>query len=174
MIASVMESQISLSVASVSSVAILSSLVGSLSVYSSLALSTTFLNVALGELLLSAKTVSLVGNMQGMSETQQSMARSFLYVNAMVRSVRARSTRILSTTSITVSLHTQELHTQELEFVLLTDVVEFYEILDSRFALEHRYHPKWSEDWTWYDASYGIDPSTESSSTLQQRRRLNR
>ena len=92
-IASVMDSQISISVASVSSVAILSSLVASLSVYSSLALSTTFLNVALGELLLSAKTVSLVGNMQGMSETQQSMARSFLYVNAMVRSVRAREAR---------------------------------------------------------------------------------
>eukprot|EP00938_MAST-03A_sp_MAST-3A-sp1_P002912 g2912.t1 len=119
MIASVMESQISLSVASVSSVAILSSLVGSLSVYSSLALSTTFLNVALGELLLTVKTVSLIGSMQGMSETQQSMARSFLYVNAMVPP------------------------------------------------------PKLSEDWTWYDTSYGIDASTESSSTLQQRRRLN-
>ena len=83
-VAGMMESQISVSVAAVSSVAILSSLVASLSVYSSLTLSTTCLNVALGELLLSAKTLSLVGSMQGMSETQQSMARSFLYVNAMV------------------------------------------------------------------------------------------
>ena len=30
-----------------------------------------------------------------------------------------------------------------------------------------------SEDWAWYDTSYGNDPSTESSSTVQQRRRLN-
>ena len=33
--------------------------------------------------------------------------------------------------------------------------------------------PKLSEDWAWYDTSYGNDPSTESSSTVQQRRRLN-
>ena len=43
-----------------------------------------------------------------------------------------------NTTNTTVSLRTQELR-----FVLLTDVVECYEKLNSRFALEHRY--SWTE-----------------------------
>ena len=60
-----------------------------------------------------------------------------------VRGVRARSARNLITSPYygyhsLVSLHTQE----ELRFQLLTYIVECYEILNSRFALEHRYVAK--------------------------------
>jgi len=83
-VASAMAVQLSTGVVAISSVAIVSSFVASLSVYSSLALSTTALNIAMIELLLSTRALSLIGTMQGMSETQHSMARHFLYVNGMI------------------------------------------------------------------------------------------
>ena len=60
-----------------------------------------------------------------------------------VRGIRARSARNLitssNTTSITISLTHITTHSRITNRILLTGVVECYEILNSRFALEHRY-----------------------------------